>query len=95
MINVLKALGLLLVLLLAYLVYFAQTSQTDYNFILQSETVSAPVEVVFDDMAVPHIYAERESDAMFALGYVHVFISIKSKFICSFLCIRRSAKRIT
>ena len=71
MINVLKALGLLLVLLLAYLVYFAQTSQTDYNFMLQSETVSAPVEVVFDDMAVPHIYAERESDAMFALGYVH------------------------
>ena len=69
--NVLKALGLLLVLLLAYVVYFVQTSSTDYSFSLASDAVSAPVEIIFDDMAVPHIYAETEDDAMYALGYVH------------------------
>ena len=69
--NVLKALGLLLVLLLGYVFYFFQTSGTDYGFTLTSDDVSAPVEVIFDDMAVPHIYAERESDAMYALGFVH------------------------
>ena len=29
------------------------------------------MEIVFDDMAVPHIYAESEHDALHALGYVH------------------------
>jgi len=69
--NVLKALGLLLVLLIGFAVVFVQTSGTDYNFRLESGAVSAPVEIVFDDMAVPHIYAATENDAMYALGYVH------------------------
>ena len=68
--NVLKALGLLLVLLIGFAVVFVQTSGTDYNFRLESGD-SAPVEIVFDDMAVPHIYAATENDAMYALGYVH------------------------
>jgi len=33
--------------------------------------LSAPVEVVRDQDAVPHIYAESSEDALFALGYVH------------------------
>ena len=69
--NVLKALGLLLVLLVVYVIWFVQTSGTDYSFTLSSDAVSAPVEILFDDMAVPHIYAETENDAMYALGYVH------------------------
>lgn len=69
--NVLKALGLLLVLLIVYVIWFVQTSGTDYSFTLSSDAVSAPVEIIFDDMAVPHIYAETENDAMYALGYVH------------------------
>ena len=56
-------------LLLLFL--FIQSNAPDYNFELHSDAVSAPVEVVFDDMAVPHIYAETEVDGMFALGYVH------------------------
>ena len=65
------ALGLLLVLLFSYAVFFVQSHKPDYDFHIQSDAVSAPVEVVFDDMAVPHIYAETESDAMYSLGYVH------------------------
>ena len=69
--NVLKALGLLLVLLILCTLGFVQSSGTDYSFTLQSDAVSAPVNIVFDDMAVPHIYADSENDAMYALGYVH------------------------
>ena len=50
---------------------FMQTSATDYNFEISSSDISSDVRIVFDDMAVPHIYAESETDAMFALGYVH------------------------
>ena len=69
--KVLKVLGLLLVLLAGYFVYFVQSHRPDYGFDIQSDGVSGPVEVVFDDMAVPHIYANSETDAMYALGYVH------------------------
>ena len=51
--------------------FYIHSNATDYGFELHSDAVSAPVEVVFDDMAVPHIYAQTEADAMHALGYVH------------------------
>tara|TARA_B110000503_G_scaffold94920_1_gene142907 strand:+ start:419 stop:2791 length:2373 start_codon:yes stop_codon:yes gene_type:complete len=65
--------GLLALILFGIAVVFGYTriNTTDYNFQLISDGVSAPVEVIFDDMAVPHIYAETEADAMHALGYVH------------------------
>ncbi len=50
---------------------FIQRSGTDYAFMLETDGVEAAVEVVFDDMAVPHIYADSETDALYALGYVH------------------------
>ncbi len=58
-------------LVVASVFLFAYFNAPDYNFELSSDAVSAPVEVIFDDMAVPHIYAETESDAMHALGYIH------------------------
>lgn len=69
-----KLLWSLIVLLglgILWLVSFIHSNAPDYNFELRSDAVSAPVEVVFDDMAVPHIYAQTEADAMHALGYVH------------------------
>lgn len=33
--------------------------------------VSEPVEVIYDNNAIPHIYAQNEADAYRALGYVH------------------------
>jgi penicillin amidase len=50
---------------------FIHKSATDYNFEISSSAIGSDVRIVFDDMAVPHIYAESETDAMFALGYVH------------------------
>ena len=42
-----------------------------YDFQLTTEAVLAPVNMVFDDHGIPHIYAEHEADAVYALGYVH------------------------
>ena len=59
-----------LVLVLVWQV-FAARSATDYNFQRATPSVMDEVEILFDDMAVPHIYAASEEDAMYALGYVH------------------------
>lgn len=50
---------------------FARWSATDYGFDFHAAEVQSNVRIVFDDFAVPHIYADSEVDAMFALGYVH------------------------
>jgi penicillin amidase len=51
--------------------YYADGTATNYNFSIKSDAVSSEVEIIFDDNAVPHIYANNEKDAMYALGYVH------------------------
>ncbi|MCK5906437.1 MAG: penicillin acylase family protein [Flavobacteriales bacterium] len=51
--------------------YYADGTAPNYNFSIKSSAVSSEVEIIFDDNAVPHIYAETEKDAMYALGYVH------------------------
>jgi len=67
----LYVLGAISLLLGVSLYIFIQKSATDYNFEISSSAIESDVRIVFDDMAVPHIYAETETDAMFALGYVH------------------------
>ena len=61
----------MLLLGIAFAFSYAGINAPDYSFELHSDAVSAPVEIIFDDMAVPHIYAETETDAMHALGFVH------------------------
>ena len=48
-----------------------KTIAPDYGFDLAVDGVESEVEVLFDDIGVPHIYAQPETDAMHALGYVH------------------------
>ena len=69
-----KFLWAVLALLVAVLVWSAvqiQSLQPDYSFTRVTEAVQAPVDIRFDEIGVPHIYAESEPDAMYALGYVH------------------------
>lgn len=65
--------GLLLLVLIAGLVgyFWMRSSRPDYNAELRLPGLSRPVEVIFDDHAVPHIYADNEQDLFTALGYVH------------------------
>ena len=38
---------------------------------LRADGLRAPVEIIRDASAVPHIYAQCEADALFGLGFVH------------------------
>lgn len=65
--------GLLGLILLAALgLYFYLTSTRPvYTGELTLAGLIEPVEVLYDEFGVPHIYAQNETDAYFALGYVH------------------------
>ena len=63
--------GIFLILGVSLYILLRQSHRINYNLEIFSSEIGSDVKIVFDDMAVPHIYAESETDAMFALGYVH------------------------
>ncbi len=64
---------LVLVVLTAGLVgyWFLIASKPQYQGEVRLKNLKNDVEVYFDAFGVPHIYAQNEPDAYFALGYVH------------------------
>ncbi len=60
---------MLLALLGAF--FYLRTSLPKIDGTLKLPGLGAPVEIVRDKNAVPHIYAESSEDALFALGFVH------------------------
>ena len=58
------------VILLSGLVYL-YSLQPRHSGRLQLDGLQKEVEVIFDRYGIPHIYARDETDAFFALGYVH------------------------
>ncbi len=65
------ALGALLAAALAVLWWLVSGSLPDYDAEVRAPGLGAPVEVVRDANAVPHIRAESAADMWFALGMVH------------------------
>ncbi len=59
----------LLIVMIGYI--YLQTTKPDYSGALTLTGLKEPVEVLYDDYGVPHIYAQNEEDAYYALGYVH------------------------
>ncbi|MEL6649280.1 MAG: penicillin acylase family protein [Bacteroidota bacterium] len=51
--------------------YYLQSDSPDYTGQYTLSDLDGQVEIVFDQYAVPHIYASGERDAYFALGFVH------------------------
>ena len=49
----------------------AQAVDTHKSLTIDLDAVSEPVEVVFDDRDVPHIFAQNIKDALFVQGYLH------------------------
>ena len=51
----------------------AQLKRTvaDHSVPLISAGLENPVDILRDEFSVPHIFAETEADAYFALGYAH------------------------
>jgi penicillin amidase len=61
---------LLGVLAIAAIYLYNKKPQLSGDIVLH-DGVTADTEIVFDRYGVPHIYAQNENDAYFALGYVH------------------------
>lgn len=60
---------ILLVTITAY--FYLRSTAPDYSGTLTLEGLKSEVEVLYDNYGVPHIYAQNEEDAYYALGYVH------------------------
>ena len=70
----LKALALIaaFAVLVAILLYiFVRRSLPETNGTIQVAGLSAPVEIVRDADAIPHIFASNKLDGLYGLGYVH------------------------
>ena len=65
------ALVLLVVLGVGLIYFLASQSLPDYDRTVSVQGVTAPVEIVRDNAAVPHIFGETDSDVFFGLGYAH------------------------
>jgi penicillin amidase len=68
--------GFVALLLLAlitggFIWYLAARSLPDYNASYRVPAISAPVEIVRDSYAVPHIFGETDTDVLFGLGFAH------------------------
>ena len=49
----------------------AEPATQQYSGDLNSSSIGHSTEIYFDDRLVPHIFAQDESDAFFAQGYLH------------------------
>ena len=50
---------------------FVQNNKPIYSGNLELESLKEEVNIYYDDVGVPHIYAQNQQDAYIALGYVH------------------------
>ncbi len=50
---------------------FVQSNKPQYSGNLHLENLKEEVNIYFDDIGVPHIYAQNKHDAYIAFGYVH------------------------
>ncbi|MEM7442878.1 MAG: penicillin acylase family protein [Pseudomonadota bacterium] len=66
----LALIGLIIVVVIVGYFYL-RGSVPDYDDTLRVAGIDAPVQIIRDERAVPHIYAGSERDAAFALGFVH------------------------
>lgn len=68
---VLLSLAGLLVVVVVGLGFWLRGSLPDFRGSLRVPGIEAPVNIIRDINAVPHIFAAREPDAYYALGFVH------------------------
>ncbi len=60
---------LILIVIIGY--FYLQTTKPAYTGELMLSGLKEPVEILYDDFGIPHIYAQNDEDAYYALGYVH------------------------
>ncbi len=58
-------------LVIAILIGYAYTARPDYEGSIAVEGLAQPVEVWYDSLAVPHVWASSLDDLVFAQGFLH------------------------
>ena len=71
LVRLFLALTLFALLAVIGVYFFASRSLPDYDGRRVVEGVSAPVEIVRNTHAVPHIFGKSDADVFFGLGYAH------------------------
>ena len=61
----------LLVIISTIVIAYVIQHRPSYDGEISIQGLEAPVEVIFDEYGIPHIYAENEADLYRAFGYVH------------------------
>ncbi|MEQ9300695.1 MAG: penicillin acylase family protein [Cyclobacteriaceae bacterium] len=69
--TLLLLLGILSFTLLIVGYFYISSKAPTYKGNLELSGLDAPVEVIFDDYGIPHIYADQDKDGFTALGYLH------------------------
>lgn len=69
--RLLLVIAALVALCVLALVLYLQTTKPTLSGELALDGLVEPVEILYDEYGVPHIYANNADDAYFALGYVH------------------------
>ena len=69
--KIIKIVLVLIVLVLIGIWFFIQNSKPTYSGKLQLNDLIDEVTVYYDEIGVPHIYAQNQADAYIALGYAH------------------------
>jgi len=69
--RLIALIGVLAAIALGLAYYLASHSLPNYTQRLEMAQVSAPVQIVRNASAVPHIFAASDEDALFALGFSH------------------------
>jgi penicillin G amidase len=69
--RILIGLVILIIVIAAGLYFFLQTTKPVYDGEVTLSGTRQLVEVLYDAYGIPHIYAQNQPDAYFALGYVH------------------------
>lgn len=68
--RVLLVLAIIIIAILAIAWFYLKNQSPVYSGEIKLKGLTEQVEVMFDKYGIPHIYAENENDAYFALGYV-------------------------
>jgi len=69
--NIAIAAFILIAACAIYGYWYYNSLKPTYEGTLTLQGLEQEVEVYFDDYGIPHIYAQNEQDAQFALGYLH------------------------
>lgn len=69
--NILIGILALAVVAVAVAYFYFRSTAPQYSGNVKLTGLKSEVEVLYDEYGIPHIYAQNEEDAYFALGYVH------------------------